>query len=102
MDVLYWKPVPAKGSKGEKFLAEEYAGRQQGASNGEIDPGQDEHSQSNAWASSRTPNFCWPKDMKAHVAYGNALMGGPAYNWCFDEALDLYHKATYRGGMDRD
>lgn len=40
--------------------------------------------------------------MKAHVAYGNALMGGPAYNWCFDEALDLYHKATYRGGMDRD
>lgn len=30
-------------------------------------------------------------DLKARVAYGNAPMGGPAYDWCFDEASGLYH-----------
>lgn len=100
VDLLYWKPVPAKGSKGEIFLAAEYAGKyasgRQGAPNGEIGPGRDEHSQSNAWASSRTSKF--PKlrgmGLKARVTYGNALMAGPAYDWCFDEAPVLYHDKT--------
>lgn len=93
VDLLYWKPVPAKGSKGEKFLAAERAGKYH--SRRQLGAGQDEHSQSNAWVSSRTPVF--PKlrhrgmDLKARVAYGNAPMGGPAYDWCFDEASGLYH-----------
>jgi hypothetical protein len=56
VELLYWKPIPTKGSRGEMVFAPKLADN----------------------TSKRRKKFHWPAgmDVKARIAYSDALMGG--------------------------
>jgi len=97
--LLYWRPTPAKGSEGERVLAQKLArGRKnpgraarpgpskttEGGSSEELETGEREAFQV---PSRRRQKFHWPDDwdLEARMAYGRAMMSG--HDFDYDPAL---------------
>jgi hypothetical protein len=102
VELLYWKPIPTKGSRGEMEFARKFAARQQnpegsrrpsreknieGESSEEMETadGEDtvteedaQNPSHNLATSKRRKKFHWPAgmDLEARIAYGSALMSG--------------------------
>ncbi|KAH9992714.1 hypothetical protein BJV74DRAFT_877832 [Russula compacta] len=105
VSLLYWRPTPTKGSKGERILAEKLASsRKNPGRASRPDPAKTmERRSSEEWGmeeeedlqipsnisapSRRRQKFHWPEDMdlEARMAYGRALMSG--HDGDYDPAL---------------
>ena len=115
MELLYWRPVPTKGSPGEKIYAEAVAyGRQnpvrgarpdptgtiERSSREEMDVGEDVQSLRGV-AAVRLP---WPEDadLETRMAIGRALMSGHGLLRVLSLSLFTHSEFTKTGSMIRN
>jgi hypothetical protein len=125
VELLYWQPIPTKGSKGESIYAATFSSRRRNPDrmsrpdptrivemSSEEEGAEDSQIPSSSLTPSRRRKFEWPADMdlEARMAYGRAMMSGHgmlsifANYWscvCLDRDYDpaLFEGAFEMGGL---